>query len=249
MIETLPALWIVFAAFLVAGTVKGIAGVGLPLTALGILTFFTDPRSAFAAALVPIFLSNGLQLYRAGGVGAAIRRYLPFVTMTVLMVPLVLTLTAEASQTFLFLALGIVILIFVTVSLTGWAPKVPDRHDRAAQLIGGTSAGILGGLTSIWLPAIVIYLGARDVKKDEFIRASGLMLAAGSVPLFIGYVREGFLTGPVAVLSCALLVPTALGMTVGERLRARLSEQAFRKAVLLVFLLIGLNLIRRGLLG
>lgn len=249
MIETLPALWIVFAAFLVAGTVKGIAGVGLPLTALGILTFFTDPRSAFAAALVPIFLSNTLQLYRAGDVIAATRRYFPFVAMTVLTVPLALTLTADASEHLLFLVLGIVILLFVTLSVTQWAPKIPDRHDRSAQLVAGTTAGVLGGVTSIWLPAIVIYLTARNADKEEFIRASGLMLMAGSAPLFVGYVREGFLTGPVALLSFALLVPTTLGMLAGERLRARLSEAAFRNALLVVFSLIGLNLIRRGLWG
>lgn len=249
MIETLPALWIVFAAFLFAGTVKGIAGVGLPLTALGVLTFFTDPRSAFACALVPIFLSNAMQIYRAGSIGPAIRRYLPFLITMVIFIPLVLSLSADASQEFLFLTLGVVILIFVGLNLTKWAPRLPDRHDRKAQLIAGAMAGVLGGLTSIWLPVIVTYLSARNTPKDEFIRASGLILMVGSVPLFTGYVFEGFLTGPIALLSIALLVPTGLGMLAGERLRARLSEAAFRKAVLFVFLLIGVNLIRRGIMG
>ena len=249
MIDTLPALWIVFAAFLFAGTVKGISGVGLPLTALGILTFFTDPRSAFACALVPIFLSNALQIYRAGDIGPAIRRYLPYLVTMVIIIPIVLSLTADASQEFLFLTLGIVILVFVTLNLTKWAPRLPDRHDRKAQVIAGSLAGVLGGLTSIWLPVVVTYLTARNTQKDEFIRASGLMLMAGSVPLFTGYVVEGFLTGPIALLSAALLIPTGLGMLAGERLRARLSEAAFRKAVLFIFLLIGLNLLRRGIMG
>lgn len=249
MIETLPALWIVFAAFLFAGTVKGIAGVGLPLTALGVLTFFTDPRSAFACALVPIFLSNAMQIYRAGSIGPAIRRYLPFLITMVIFIPLVLSLSADASQEFLFLTLGVVILIFVGLNLTKWSPRLPDRHDRKAQFIAGAMAGVLGGLTSIWLPVIVTYLSARNTPKDEFIRASGLILMVGSVPLFTGYVFEGFLTGPIALLSIALLVPTGLGMLAGERLRARLSEAAFRKAVLFVFLLIGVNLIRRGIMG
>lgn len=249
MIETLPALWIVFAAFLFAGTVKGISGVGLPLTALGILTFFTDPRSAFACALVPIFLSNALQLYRIGNIGPAIRRYLPYLITMAVLIPIVLTMTAEASQEFLFLTLGIVILIFVTLNLTKWAPRLPDHHDRKAQVIAGGMAGVLGGLTSIWLPVVVTYLTARNTPKDEFIRASGLMLMVGSVPLFLGYVSEGFLTGPVALLSLALVIPTGFGMLAGEHLRVRLSEAGFRKAVLFIFLLIGLNLIRRGAFG
>ena len=82
--DALPALWIVFAALLASGLVKGTAGVGLPMTALGILTFFTDPRTAFAITLVPIFLANTIQLYRVGGVRAAVPRYLPyFLTMMI----------------------------------------------------------------------------------------------------------------------------------------------------------------------
>ena len=249
MIEGLPALWIVFAAFLLAGAVKGVAGVGLPMTALGVLTFFTDPRTAFATALVPIFLSNGLQLYRAGDVPGAIRRYLPFLICMLIGIPLVLTLTADASERFLLSVLGAVVLLFVALNLSPFVPRISDRNAHRGQIACGTAAGILGGLTSIWLPAIVIYLTARNVSKDEFVRATGLLLVAGSVPLFAGYIREGFLTGPIALLSLGMLVPTAMGMLAGERLRNRLSEAAFRKVVLFMFFLIGLNMLRRGVFG
>ncbi len=247
--ETLPALWIVFAAFLLAGGVKGIAGVGLPMTALGILTFFTDPRTAFACALVPIFLSNFLQLLRAGAVGDAVRRYHVFLVCMSVGILVVLMLSVGASERFLLGVLGTVILLFVALNLLRFVYRVPDRHDRTAQLLAGSAAGILGGLTSIWLPAIVVFLTARGVKKDEFIRASGLMLFVGSVPLFAGYVWAGFLTGPIALLSLGLVIPTTIGMLLGERLRARLSEAAFKKAVLYVFLIIGLNMIRRSIWG
>ena len=106
----------------------------------------------------------------------------------------------------------------------------------------------MGGLTSIWLPAILIYLLARDITKEDFVRATGLMLFTGSLPLFAGYIAAGFLTGPLALLSLALILPTWAGMALGAKLRGTLSEEAFRKVLLGVFALIGLNLIRRALL-
>lgn len=245
--EALPALWIVFAAFFAAGSVKGIASVGLPMTALGILTFFTDPRTAFACALVPIFVANALQIWRAGSVKTAIRRYLPFLICMVVGIPLTLAATIEASDQLLMGVLGLTVLVFVAINISRWAPRVAAQWDRAAQIGFGTSAGLLGGLTSIWLPAIMIYLLARDTPKEEFVRATGLLLFAGSVPLFAGYVAAGFLTGPLALLSCALIVPTWAGMSLGAHFRGRLSEAAFRKVLLTVFALIGLNLIRRAL--
>ena len=96
---------------------------------------------------------------------------------------------------------------------------------------------------------MLVYLTARRVTKDEFVRATGLMLFSGSIPLVAGFWREGFLTGPLALVSAGLLLPTLFGMWMGAQLRGRLSEDAFRRILMAVLVLIGLNLIRRSLTG
>ncbi len=245
----LPPLALIVGAFLIAGMVKGVAGVGLPLTALGILTTQTDPRTAIALALVPIFLSNLWQFLSAGGVIDAVRRYLPLLSVMMVGIPLTLALTAGIEDRLLLGILGATFLLYVAINATRWSPSIPDHRDRAAQIGFGAMAGILGGLTSLWLPAIVIYLSARKVQKDEFVRATGLILFSGSIPLMIGYWREGFLTGPLAGLSAALMVPTLAGLLAGGYLRRRLSEAAFKRVLLVMFVLIGLNLIRRAISG
>ena len=113
----------------------------------------------------------------------------------------------------------------------------------------GALAGLLGGLVSLWLPAVLVYLSARQVTKEEFVRATGLLLFSGSIPLVAGFWREGFLTGPLATVSAGMLLPTLFGMFIGSRLRHRLSERAFRRVLMGVLVLIGLNLIRRSFTG
>ena len=113
----------------------------------------------------------------------------------------------------------------------------------------GAIAGILGGLVSLWLPAVLVYLSARQVSKEEFVRATGLLLFSGTIPLLAGFWREGFLTGPIAGVSASMLLPTLLGMWIGSRLRHRLSEQVFKRVLMGVLILIGLNLIRRSIIG
>ena len=62
-----PAVLIAIALiYVVAGTVKGTVGVGLPTTAIGLSTLVLDPRAAIAAVLVPMLFSNGWQVWRTG---------------------------------------------------------------------------------------------------------------------------------------------------------------------------------------
>ena len=105
----------------------------------------------------------------------------------------------------------------------------------------------MGGLTAVWAPPLVMYLSARQVHRDEFVRATGLLLFIGSVPLCAGYALTGHLTATLAGQSALMLIPTLAGFTLGERLRRGLSAQRFRMILLMVFLVLGLNLIRRAI--
>lgn len=233
-------------AVLLAGTVKGAVGLGLPTTSMGLLTLSVDPRTAIALTLVPMFVSNLWQLYRAGDIWAAAKRYAPFVAALIVLLLVTLHLTADASERLLLAVLGGLMLVYVAVSVARWAPPIPDRLDRATQVLTGGVCGLLGGLVGIWAPPMAVYLAARNTSKDEFMRASGLILGLGSMPLILGYLREGFLTPPLLTTSVLLLLPTFAGFALGERLRGHLSEEGFRRALMVFFALAGLNLLRRA---
>jgi uncharacterized membrane protein YfcA len=49
--------------------------------------------------------------------------------------------------------------------------------------------------------------------------------------------------------SAALLIPAFLGMQVGFRMSDRLNPELFRKATLIVLIVAGANLVRRGIMG
>ncbi|GAB5377706.1 MAG: sulfite exporter TauE/SafE family protein [Acuticoccus sp.] len=245
----MDSLFIIFYAtmsLLVAGTVKGAVGLGLPTTALGLLTLAIDPRAAIAMVLIPMMTTNLWQVYRQGEVLRALRTYAPFGLALAVGVAVTLVLTRDAPDRLLFGTLGGAILIFVALSVTRWKPSLPDRWDNAGQVGFGLVGGALGGLTSVWAPPMAIYLAARKTPKAEFVRACGLLIFCGSIPLALGYVASGFMTAKTALVSFGLLVPTLLGFAFGERLRNHLSEEAFRRWLLGVFFLMGLNLLRRA---
>jgi len=67
------------------------------------------------------------------------------------------------------------------------------------------------------------------------------------VPLMLGFWQTGLLNGQTAPLSLAMIVPTILGLSIGDVIRRRVDAQAFKKVLLWFFLLMGLNLLRRAL--
>jgi len=250
MMQAFAVDGIVVAAFLVfvlSGIIKGTVGMGLPITAIGILSQFTDPRLAITLAVFPIVFSNAWQLYRAGDATGAIRRYAPFAIVMVGILFLAAISVAIIPSDVLVIALGLVIVLFSVISLTFNPPPLPDRLDRPAQIVSGVLAGILGGLTAIWSPPVVVYLLARRIGKDEFVRASGALFFVGSVPLLAGYMVNGQLAGAAGWFSAFMIVPTLIGFSIGEIIRRRLDGNQFRTAVLVMFVLMGLNLLRRAI--
>ena len=93
---------------------------------------------------------------------------------------------------------------------------------------------------------MVIYLLSIRCDKDDFVRFTGFMILCGTVPLTIGYIVNGLLDKTLAIASCMMIVPTLIGFSVGEYLRRYLGGQQFQNAVLVLFFLMGLNLIRRS---
>lgn len=236
------------AVFLLAGSIKGTVGIGLPTAAIGILTQFTDARLAISLVVFPMLVSNAWQVYREGKIMQTLRNYWRFALALMLLIAAMSFVTARIDERMLVLILGIVILLFSLANLIRMPPRLPQRFDALAQWFAGTLAGVLGGITAIWAPPTIIYLMAKRVDKNEFVRASGLLIFLGSIPLCIGFWHAGLLGGDTALLSLAMIVPTLAGFSLGELIRRRLRAERFRKLVLLIFLVIGLNLIGKAIL-
>lgn len=245
--DTVSIILIAGSAFLVGGTIKGLVGIGLPTAAITLMTLSLDPRTAITLILCPMVVANLWQVFRGGHIRRTAKRYGPFATVLFIGVLLTALGTQNASDRLLLAVLGGAVIFFVAVSWRNMLPPIPEAYDTRAQLGFGLVAGVIGGIASAWAPPMVMYLTAKRVDKDEFVRATGFLITAGSLPLIIAYIYLGFMTGPLATMSAAMMAPTLIGFSLGEILRRRLSAEGFKAAVLLTFLILGLNMLRRAI--
>lgn len=233
--------------FLGAGVIKGTVGIGLPTIVVSFLSMMTDPRWAMSIVIVPIFATNFWQFYRAQAPKRLALAYWPFILLLVVMNYLVSHFSFGVDTGNLLLALGIVVILFAVSNLFRHPPALPPSWDKPAQVFSGTLAGTLGGLTTIWGPPMVMYLLSKRLDKETFVLVSGAILTAGSLPLILSYAQSGYLSTHTLGVSLGLMLPALFGMFLGEKLRKKIDTERFVKLLLLVFLLLGLNLVRRAI--
>ncbi|QIE56951.1 sulfite exporter TauE/SafE family protein [Pikeienuella piscinae] len=242
-------IWLAPFVFLLAGTVKGALGIGLPTTVIAVLSQVTDPRVAIAVGLLPVITSNLWQVYREGGWREPFLRFWPYAATLGVSIFLFSGVAAEATPETVTLATGIAIAIFAAANLYRRPPPLPRRWERPAQIGFGLASGVMGGLTGLWSPPLLIMLLSMRLPKSEMVRSMGLLFLLGGAPMFAGYVVNRLITMEIFLWSLVMLIPTFLGFTLGERVRRKMADARFQKAVLVFFLLMGLNMIRRGLMG
>ena len=237
----------IFFAFLLAGTVKGFLGLGLPAVLIATLTLFIPPVEALSLIVVPMLATNVFQYLRSRDRLATARRYWLFALLMLATITVVAVNLPSYPKEFLLASIGFAMALFALTSLSGLSLSVSGNPGW--QVLGGLAAGALGGVSGVWAPPVVIYLMGRNIGKEEFIGAVGFLFMAGSVGLVAVLGGIDVVTLQVAGRSVATLAVALVGFRIGERLRDRIDGAFFRKCVLVAFLVMGARLMLVGLFG
>ncbi len=234
-------------ALFLAGGVKGIIGLGLPLTALSIIGAVTDLRLAIALIAIPIIATNIYQAFYGGRTMEMLRRYWVINLCSVVGTVIGAQILFMVDPNILTTTLGVIVIVYVAINATGFAIRISDSASPWAAPPLGILSGLLTGTTgSVGIP-IALYLQARGLDKESFLRAIALTFLISASMLVIALLEKGAIGKETALLSAASLIPAFAGMAIGQRLRGRLSEDLFRKFVFLFLMVAAANLIRKGL--
>ncbi|WP_299745126.1 sulfite exporter TauE/SafE family protein [uncultured Tateyamaria sp.] len=237
------------AVLLLAGTVKGFIGLGMPTVALTLLTFQLDTRSAVSLVVVPMLLSNVWQFWRGPDMVGCVKQHWRYAAILILFVAATVWFSQSAPDTLLRATLGVFVLAFCFLSWRNMVPPIPAHRVRLFEGLSAVIAGLIGGLTAAWAPPLVMYLTGLRLDRDAFVQALGFLISAGSVSIFIMFVAVGHSSAPDLAVSTFLLIPALIGFSVGERLRHRTNPEQFRTLFLAAFSVLGANLVLGALLG
>ena len=143
----LPTFLLIATTFFLAGTVKGVVGMGLPTVCLALLTVVLDMPSAMALMLVPSLVTNLWQGLVGGELRIVIASCWRFLLpATVLVIPAGMLLRS-ADLELLSALLGVVLVLYGAINLAGFRFELEPQQKRWAGPLFGALNGVLTGLT------------------------------------------------------------------------------------------------------
>ena len=162
---------IIFLALAAGSFVKGVSGLGLPLTAIPVMAGCMDVDRAVAIMVLPGVLPNFWLLWTYREHAFRIPN-LPAVTVVaVLGVALGAWVLSRAPETYLLIFLCIWLgLYFLWVLLKLWV-EIPVGNGRLTQFITVASAGLVQGSVGMVGPVIAPYFHSLDLKQLQCVFA------------------------------------------------------------------------------
>ncbi|WP_210015010.1 sulfite exporter TauE/SafE family protein [Pseudomonas palmensis] len=242
-----PALsLLVVLTFVLAGTVKGVIGLGLPTVAMGLLGLAMSPAQAAALLIVPSTVTNLWQLAAGGYLRALLRRLWPMQLMIFIGTLLGSVWLGIDSGAWAAHALGAALLVYALYGLCHPGLHLAPRHERWLGPLCGLVTGIITAATGVFVIPAVPYLQALGLHREQMVQALGLSFTVSTLALAVGLAGQGALGGEALGASLVVLIPALLGMWLGQCLRQRISAVLFKRCFFIGMALLGAHLALNG---
>lgn len=244
MLDPLTAF--IAAVFVVAGLVKGVVGLGLPTISMGLLAVLMPPAEAAALLIVPSLATNVWQMLTGPNLWPILRRLWPTMLGVCAGTWAGAGLMSGTRGGLGTALLGLALAAYALTGLTALRLSVDAATERwLGPLVGGIT-GLITAATGVFVIPAVPYLQAIGLEKDDLVQALGLSFTVSTVALAVNLTTAGAFNLATAGPGLAMLAMAAIGMWLGQELRARISPAAFRVWFFIALLALGLYLLARA---
>jgi uncharacterized protein len=247
-VDSIAMLAATAGAYVLAGFVKGVIGLGLPTVAIGLLGLMMTPAQAAAILVVPSLVSNIWQFASGGEVLALVRRMWPMLAGVCIgtFVGAVLLPNGTTSQATVWL--GVALAVYAAFGLFNVHFSVPPSAEVWLGLLMGIATGAITVATGIFALPGVPYINALRFERDRLVQALGLSFTVSTVTLAMALAHAGAMSFALAWPSLVALGAALIGMAIGQRVRGKVRAQTFRLWFFIGLLGLGIHLALRGIL-
>ena len=235
-------LVLIAAAFLLAGFIKGVLGLGLPTVSMGLLAVTMPPGQAIAIVIVPAIVTNIWQTFGGPYLRDILWRLWPLMVGTVIGIWLNAGLLTGPYAPYGPVTLGVLLVIYAIVGLSPFNFKVARRDEKWIGGIVGLITGVVSAATGVQVIPSMPFMQAIGMEKDELVQALGVFFTVATIALGFSLTRSGLLTAATALPGAIAMGASFAGMFVGQAVRTRMAPEAFRRWFLIAMILLGLYL-------
>lgn len=233
-----PGLGALLLTIAIAGVVRGFTGFGTALIFVPVAGLYLSPADIITVMTLTGVASTAALVPRAWGHGET-REVGILVAGALVTVPLGLWAMTQLPQEAVRWTVSAIAAVTLGALVTGW--RYDGTLGAAGLLAVGLGAGLMGGLTGLTGPVVILfYLAGR--KRAQVVRANTILfLAALDVAIVINLLAGGLARAEIVWLAGVLAVPYFLTSLVGQRLFDPAREAVYRYGA---YIVIGGALIR-----
>ena len=241
-------LILIAAAFLLAGFVKGVIGLGLPTVSMGLLAVTMPPVQAIAIVIVPAIVTNIWQTFGGPYLRDILRRLWPLMIGTVIGIWLNAGLLTGPYAPWGTVTLGVLLVIYALMGLSKLQFKVAIHQERWIGGIVGLVTGVISAATGVQVLPSMPYMQAIGMEKDELVQALGVFFTVATVALAFNITAAGLLTAATALPGAIAMAASFAGMFIGQAVRSRMNAEQFRYWFLVALIFLGLYIAGHALI-
>jgi uncharacterized membrane protein YfcA len=235
-------LILIAAAFLLAGFIKGVIGLGLPTVAMGLLAVTMQPSHALAIVIVPAIVTNIWQTFVGPYLRDIIRRLWPLMVGTVVGIWLNAGMLTGPYARYGTIVLGALLVIYAIIGLSKFSFKVARRDEKWIGVIVGLLTGVVSAATGVQVIPSMPFMQAIGMEKDELVQALGVFFTVATLALAFNLTSAGLLSASTALPGAVAMACAFAGMFIGQAVRSRLQPEAFRRWFLIAMIFLGIYL-------
>ena len=235
-------LLLIAAAFLLAGFIKGVLGLGLPTVAMGLLAVTMPPAQALAIVIVPAIVTNIWQTFVGPYLRDIMRRLWPLMVGTAVGIWLNRGMLTGPYAPYGTVVLGLLLVIYAIIGLSKFSFKVARRDEKWIGGIVGVITGVISAATGVQVIPSMPFLQAIGMEKDELVQALGVFFTTATVALAFNLTSAGLLTAATALPGAVAMAASFAGMFIGQAVRTRMQADIFRRWFLISMILLGIYL-------
>lgn len=239
-------LLLVIFAYLLAGFVKGVIGMGLPTVAIGILAIVMTPAQAAAILIAPSLATNIWQALAGPYFLSLLKRLAGMLIGIYVGAWLGAGILTGANAKLASFGLGLALVAYALLGLSKIRFSIPQQAEIWAGPVAGVATGFIMAATGIFVIPALPYLHAIGLEKDELVQALGIHFTTSTFALAAVLWSGGAFDTSLGTLSLVAIVPAVLGMMLGQRVRARVSAETFRFWLFIGLLILGAQLVVRN---
>lgn len=235
-------------AFLLAGFVKGVIGLGLPTVAIGLLGLLMTPAQAAAIMVVPALITNVWQAMIGKSLLSSLKRIWPMLAGICVGTFVAAKWLPSANSGQATIWLGLALIAYAGLGLVKIDFRVTPPSERWLSLPVGLLTGAITMATGVYVIPGTPYVHALQMDRHQLVQMLGISFTVSTLALGTALMQAGEMDMSLATPVTIAIIASLTGMRLGQHVRGRVEEKTFRLWFFLGLLGLGIHLALRGLL-